>query len=88
MRRNQDLLAMLAGNWNFLFFFNLFTFLKTLKNFFQLQQGAPQPRSSGNAADGGKAELCKRKKKKEEKEEKEEEEEGEEQGPPSEEAEV
>ena len=90
VRRNQDILAM-QRTWGELNFFLCFTFLKTLKkNLFQLQQGAPQPRSSGNAADGGKAELCKRKKKKEEKEEKEEEEEeeGEEQGPPSEEAEV
>ena len=44
-------------------------------------KGETQPRSSGNAADGGEAQLCKRKE--EEKEEKEEEEEeAAEQGPP------
>ena len=45
-------------------------------------KGERKPRSSGNAADGGKAQLFKREKKEEEKEEKEEEEEAEEQGPP------
>ena len=46
-------------------------------------KGKTQPRSSGNAADGGEAQLFKRKKKEEKEEEKEEEEEeAKEQGPP------